>query len=168
MVDIAKLKLEKFINHRWLFVFDQLFHVAVIFLLAYLYEPFPLNFEALFSIHALLFIAALLSLTSVSSVIVKTLMSGWTFSEISPKESLPNAGKYIGMLERLFIFTFIVLNHWQAIGFLIAAKSIFRFSDISKAKDRKLTEYMLIGTLMSFGLATLIGLCYLFILDNLS
>jgi hypothetical protein len=167
-IDLGKLKLEKVVNHRWLFFVDQLLHLIVIFLLAYFNEPFALNLEGLFSVQLLVFIAALLLLTSVSSVIVKTLISGWALNEISSKESLPGAGKYIGMLERLFIFTFIVLNQWQAIGFLIAAKSIFRFSDISKARDRKLTEYMLVGTLMSFGLATLTGLGYLYVMDFLS
>jgi len=52
------------------------------------------------------------------------------------------------------------MNEWQAIGFLIAAKSVFRFGDLSRAKDRKLTEYILIGTLLSFGFAILIGLLY--------
>jgi len=41
---------------------------------------------------------------------------------------------------------------------LIAAKSIFRFSDLSRSKDRKLTEYVLIGTLLSYGLAIMIAL----------
>ena len=64
------------------------------------------------------------------------------------------------MLERLLVFGFIVLQQWPAIGWLIAAKSILRFSDLSRAKDRKLTEYVLIGTLLSFSLAIFIGLLY--------
>jgi len=64
------------------------------------------------------------------------------------------------MLERLLVFVLIILEQWSAIGFLITAKSVLRFSDISKAKDRKLTEYILIGTLLSFGLAILVGLGY--------
>lgn len=80
--------------------------------------------------------------------------------EINTNDSLEQAGKYIGILERLFVFGFIVLNQWQAIGFLIAAKSVFRFNDLSNAKDRKLTEYVLIGTLLSFALAIFTGLTY--------
>ncbi|MGQ1889749.1 DUF3307 domain-containing protein [Thermophagus sp. OGC60D27] len=165
IIDGIKLKLEKNINPRLLFMADQFFHLMVIILLVDLYEPFSFNVQWLFTFPVLLLISTFLMLTSVSSVIVKTLMSGWSFSELSPNESLPNAGKYIGMLERLFIFAFIVFHQWQAIGFLIAAKSIFRFSDISRAKDRKLTEYMLIGTLLSFGLATLTSLCYLYVVE---
>jgi hypothetical protein len=61
------------------------------------------------------------------------------------------------MLERLFVFTFVITGNWEAIGFLLAAKSVFRFGDLKESKDRKLTEYILIGTLLSFGIAILIG-----------
>ena len=84
--------------------------------------------------------------------------------QVKPKEqkneALSHAGAYIGMLERLFIFGFIVIQYWEGIGFLLAAKSVFRFGDLSRAEDRKLTEYILIGTLLSFGLAILIALGY--------
>ena len=43
------------------------------------------------------------------------------------------------------------------IGFLLAAKSIFRFGELSKAQEIKTTEYVLIGTLASFTIAILIG-----------
>lgn len=87
-------------------------------------------------------------------------MSRWSLQEDHSTDSLENAGKYIGMLERLFIFGFIALQQWQAVGFLLAAKSVFRFSDLSRAKDRKLTEYILTGTLVSFGLAIVSSLAY--------
>jgi hypothetical protein len=74
--------------------------------------------------------------------------------------SLKNAGRYIGILERVFAFAFILMGQWSAIGLLIAAKSVFRFGDLNKGKNRKLTEYVLIGTLLSFGLAILGGLGY--------
>jgi hypothetical protein len=98
---------------------------------------------------------------------MKIIMSKWSLEENKTDVSLENAGKYIGILERLFVFGFIVLNQWSAIGFLITAKSVFRFSDLSRAKDRKLTEYILIGTLISFGLAILVGLLYQYISKQL-
>ena len=39
-------------------------------------------------------------------------------------------------------------------GFIIAAKSLLRFKETDTAK----TEYVLVGTLLSFGIATLFGL----------
>lgn len=93
-------------------------------------------------------------------------MSNWAFKEDKAEDSLENAGKYIGILERLFVFGFIVLNQWSAIG-LLTAKSVFRFSDLSRAKDRKLTEYILIGTLLSFGLAILIAVSYKYLISTI-
>jgi len=69
------------------------------------------------------------------------------------------------MLERLFVFGFILMQQWAAIGLLIAAKSVFRFGDLNKGKNRKLTEYVLIGTLLSFGLAILSGLFYGYLME---
>jgi hypothetical protein len=42
------------------------------------------------------------------------------------KDDLPNAGKLIGIIERFLVLTFIILNQFEAVGFLIAAKSILR------------------------------------------
>ena len=49
----------------------------------------------------------------------------------------------------------------EAICLLITAKSVFRFNDLKESNSRKLTEYILIGTLLSFGLAIMTGLIYL-------
>jgi hypothetical protein len=97
-------------------------------------------------------------LTKPTSIIIKNIISIWTPESKTDDDSLQNAGNYIGILERLFVFCFILMGHFDAIGFLLAAKSIFRFGDLKEAKDRKLTEYVLIGTLLSFGIALLIGL----------
>lgn len=105
---------------------------------------------------------AALFLTTPASVFIKILLSSWTPAPDGPNtiqtESLTSAGKYIGILERLLVFTFIMVNHWEGVGFMVAAKSVFRFSDLAQAKQRKLTEYVLIGTLLSFGLAVLTGI----------
>jgi len=52
----------------------------------------------------------------------------------------------------------VVSGHWEAIGFLVAAKSVFRFGDLKDSGNRKLTEYILIGTLLSFGIAIVTGM----------
>ena len=72
----------------------------------------------------------------------------------NPPISLLNAGKWIGIMERTLIITFVLLHEYSPIGLLIAAKSILRFKDT----EVKQTEYVLIGTLMSYGLALLIGI----------
>ena len=50
----------------------------------------------------------------------------------------------------LLIFLFIFIGQPAGIGFLVAAKSILRFEE---ARQQKLAEYVLIGTLLSFSLA---------------
>lgn len=162
LVDLTKLHLTEKINARLLFIADQLVHIAIIIGVVYAYQPNALQFDFLYSPKVLLLVLSLLMVTSVSMVIMKLAMSRWSLIEDNSKDSLQDAGKYIGVLERLFVFGFIVLNQWQAIGLLIAAKSVFRFGDLSKAKDRKLTEYILIGTLLSFGLAIVTGLAYIY------
>ena len=71
---------------------------------------------------------------------------------------LPEAGRTIGQLERLLALTFILLGQYTALGFLIGAKSIFRFGDLSKGVQHKKTEYILIGTLLSFAVVLIVGL----------
>lgn len=163
-IDVIKLHLKPKINNRLLFALDQLAHLVVIVLVVKIYEPYKFNIEMLFEAKTLLFITSLLLITKVSSIIMKTIISKWDLKEYTEEASLKDAGAYIGILERLFVFMFIVTNHWEGIGFLIAAKSVFRFGDLSKSKDRKLTEYILIGTLLSFGLAILFGIGYEYVL----
>ena len=165
LIDLGKLYAYDKINNTVLFFIDQLLHLTVILAVVNLYEPFNLSQIDFYSPQLLLMLVALLMVTVVTSIIMKTIISKWKPEE-KGKESLENAGAYIGMLERLFIFGFIILNYWEGIGFLLAAKSVFRFGDLSNAKDRTLTEYILIGTLLSFGLAIIIslGFKYLYVL----
>jgi hypothetical protein len=167
IIDVIKIYLEKSINSRLLFLLDQLAHLLVILGLGWYYYPEQLSFDFQLSNEVWFIILSILFLTYGVAVLIKVIMSKWDLPEDSDKDSLSKAGKYIGILERLFVFSFVVMAEWQAIGFLIAAKSVFRFGDLSRAKDRKLTEYILIGTLLSFGFAILIGLTYLKIITTI-
>jgi len=110
----------------------------------------------------LLFLS-IICLTFVTSIIIKKTVEFFNYSIES--SGLKDAGKYIGILERLFVFFFVITNFWEGIGFLLAAKSIFRFGDLKEKNDVKLTEYILIGTLLSFGLAIVMGKVYLILLN---
>lgn len=74
------------------------------------------------------------------------------------KDSLRHAGKWIGMLERAVILTCILTTRYEGIGILIAAKSILRFNDLKGEHSQRQTEYILIGTLLSFISAIATGL----------
>lgn len=125
-----------------------------------MYVPMEFSSAWIFNSQTTLFLVAVVCVSYVSSIIMKVLISAWKMDEENESDSLKNAGKYIGILERLLIFGFIILNQWASIGLLIAAKSVLRFNDLSRSKDRKLTEYILIGTLQSYSLAIIISLLY--------
>ncbi|WP_435313113.1 DUF3307 domain-containing protein [Cellulophaga fucicola] len=165
-IDLAKLKLQTKKNARTFFFLDQVLHLIVLFVVAYCYTDYTFEFSNMFTPELILFLIAIFLLTNVSSILMKVIISRWKLEDAT-KKSLKNAGAYIGVLERLFIFVFIVLGQWSGIGFLLTAKSVFRFGDLSKSNDRKLTEYILIGTLISFGLAILIALGYKYMLEQL-
>lgn len=80
---------------------------------------------------------------------------------------LENGGYWIGIGERTLIYLFILSGVPAAIGLLVAAKSIFRFGEIKNLEQRKLAEYILIGTLMSFTAATLVGVAARLVIDQL-
>jgi len=73
------------------------------------------------------------------------------------RDGLDYGGLWIGRLERILVVTFILLNHFEAIGFLVAAKSILRYGEISRGGSRSEAEYVLIGTMMSFVVAIAAG-----------
>lgn len=168
VIDVTKILIDRGRNKVSIFVIDQLAHFLIIAWVVYFYEPFEVNFQTFLSPATMLLVLAILLVTVVTSIIMKIILSRWNLEEDDTEDSLENAGKYIGILERLFVFGFIIMQQWQAIGFLIAAKSVFRFGDLSRSKDRKLTEYILIGTLMSFGFAILIGIAYLRVMELIS
>ena len=48
------------------------------------------------------------------------------------------------------IVVFVLTGYNDGIGFLLGAKSILRFGEIRDQHDRKVTEYIIIGTFSSF------------------
>jgi hypothetical protein len=73
---------------------------------------------------------------------------------ISPEQrGLENGGKFIGQLERTLIFLFILSAQPAGVGFLVTAKSIFRFGELKDDKTRMEAEYIIIGTMLSFAWA---------------
>ena len=162
IIDAIKLLIQKKKTKRLLFFIDQLLHVIVIFIVFYAFSSTKtFDFNNLITQNNLLLLFCLLFLTIPVSIIMKTIFSKWNISKLTEgNESLKDAGKYIGILERILVFIFIVADHWEAVGFLITAKSVFRFGDLKESKHRKLTEYILIGTLISFGIAIIIGIIY--------
>ncbi|WP_242157698.1 DUF3307 domain-containing protein [Aestuariivivens sediminis] len=160
-IDALKLILQKKNTKRLYFFIDQGLHILIL-LGCYAYLSGDSFFENLhIPEQGLLLLVCLVFLTIPVSIIMKMIFLKWNISKLTKnKQSLEDAGKYIGILERILVFIFIITSHWDAVGFLIAAKSVFRFGDLRESKDRQLTEYVLIGTLMSFGIAIVTGIVY--------
>tara|TARA_R110002074_G_scaffold161480_4_gene319351 strand:+ start:21597 stop:22295 length:699 start_codon:yes stop_codon:yes gene_type:complete len=161
IIDVLKLYTNSFFkNKSILFFIDQGLHIALIYCCVFyanLYEHTLTLFQNLdWSL-----ITAIVFVTYPAAIIMGKILDGMSNQIETDHKSLPNAGKYIGIIERLFVFIFIVIGRWEVIGLLIAAKSVFRFNDLKERNNRKLTEYILIGTLVSFGLAILAGLLYI-------
>jgi hypothetical protein len=166
IIDAGKVSLQNSRNQRWLFFVDQLVHFISIYLIWLWYENESISLDFFKNEKIILLITLVIFLTSPVSIMVRIFISKWTPDTDSQDDmtSLQSAGKYIGILERLLVFVFMIANQWQAVGFLLAAKSVFRFGNLQEAKDRKLTEYILIGTLLSFAIAVLTGMAYRYLL----
>lgn len=184
-VDVAKALIEKrmcaadsegdkaregdtnFVNRKklLLFVLDQFFHLSAL-ALAYFWlldgKGMPLDFNLLeVGIYALTY----LSVLTPTAVFIQNFFSGLGGSK--DKKSLPLGGTYIGYLERILIVSFILSGWMEGIGYLLAAKSVFRFGELRNNKELMHTEYILLGTFLSFTVAVVVGLLAHRVLEGL-
>jgi len=121
---------------------------------------------------AAVLLAALLVLWPTSAVIKTVLGLVWSGKKAEATSELVKAGRYIGYSERLLVLIFMLLQRYEAIGLLIAAKSILRVGEAAVSSParggtgqpgtddlvQKKTEYILLGTLLSFLAAIIAGL----------
>ena len=89
-----------------------------------------------------------------SNIFIKLVLKHYSVNMPQEKEGGFNAGALIGTIERWLILIFVCLQRYDALGLLIAAKSIIRFGDSQTNKS----EYVLAGTLLSIFIAVLAGL----------
>jgi hypothetical protein len=69
-------------------------------------------------------------------------------------------------LERFLIFLFVLAGHPEGAGFLVAAKSVFRFGELTNHQNRMEAEYITIGTLMSFSWGLAVALVTKLLIDK--
>ena len=160
-------------NNLVFFILDQLCHLIVV-LLSWLWIS-KLGFSSIYHFSFLLitnvkFWICLIAYASVfwpAGVLIGKITEPWRKDIESVFSSgLKKAGLWIGRLERVLVLTFILIHYYEAIGFLIAAKSILRYGELSKTEEKevkmadiqKKTEYILIGTMFSFMVGIAIGL----------
>lgn len=149
-IDLAKSLAPQ--DRLWPFMADQGAHLAVLVLVAALWSGlwaagYWAGVNWLPGVMVLL--AGLVLATRAGGFAVGLLMRPW--ADVELPTGLPQGGTLIGMLERGLIFILVLAGQPGGIGFLIAAKSVLRFEATSK--DQRAGEYVIIGTLASFGWA---------------
>jgi len=141
------------------FIWDQLLHAGVIGLIWIFRFPGAISLDKFLNtcfINPKIWIVAIaiLFLSTPAGIFTGLLTARFRVQIPNHQaQGLANAGSWIGVLERLLIFFLVMINQFEAIGLLVAAKSIIRL----KEGEQKMSEYVLVGTLISISMAMTIG-----------
>jgi len=124
------------------------------------YQPLTdllLNFPLIANLHLkygseclLLVLTMYLFTIKESTIIIRGILD--TIKAVPKKEKEEkdeeeyNRGKYIGILERTFIYFLVILQQYTAIGIVLGLKSFARYKELDK---RGFAEYFLIGSMLS-------------------
>ena len=168
LVDSSKVEIQSrnFLKPVVLFLTDQLFHLVIITILWFIHFDLLSKITEAVSLPFLnykwsLILLAYLWVYFPAGYLIKFAtqsISHTTTNIQSPnivaEDKVEHGGKLIGQFERLIILTLVLLNQYEAIGFLITGKSIIRFADHN---SNLRSEYVLVGTMMSYAFAILTG-----------
>lgn len=138
------------------FFFDQFFHLLVLGVFVWLVCMKQTVEVDKKWVTVLFYALGYLIVLKPFGITAKNIMDTFDFKPL--EKGLKNGGLWIGYIERFLILTFVLMSYYEGIGFLLAAKSIFRFGELKSDTEIKRTEYILIGTLLSFGLAVCVGM----------
>ena len=154
------------------FIIDQTLHVLVLAIIAF-HMTGGLTIDTIlqnenFS-NCIMIIFGYLLILKPTSIVIGSVLQKYPISDTNTNNiginGLVAGGELIGYLERVLILTFTLVGSYAAVGFVLAAKSIFRFGELNKSNDRGMTEYVLIGSLLSVVITTLVGTLMAFGLD---
>ena len=153
-------------NLKGAFFIDQLLHLAVIVAVVITFNnigeiSLPIWLP---ETKVLLWIVAFVFCLRPANFIIQNIFKEAKISipDSGKEQSLPNAGRVIGNVERMLTLVFVMLGQYEAIGFLLAAKSLLRFRETDTVKS----EYVLVGTLLSFGIAILMGVAVKLLIES--
>lgn len=153
---------------------DQILHISLIWLIYMFfgnrlteYGYINKTFTFIPSIPIVVIILGLLILLKPIGMLISS-NELWDFSKNTPGESQKGAGKMIGYIERCILYILLLNYQYEAVGFIIAAKSLIRFPEINNSVKKNyaniqyeitttqnertinsLAEYYLIGTMLS-------------------
>ncbi|NLX99037.1 MAG: DUF3307 domain-containing protein [Rhodopirellula sp.] len=155
----------------WTIIVDQALHVAVLAAMVAIFSFFDtISVEPYWSallgntlrLKTLVLLSGAIATILAGGVLVGILVQpllqeirdAYRSGGITPEQrGLENGGRLIGQLERALILLFILSGQPMGVGFLIAAKSIFRFGELKDNATRMEAEYIIIGTMLSFAWA---------------
>lgn len=157
-IDGSKPLLLKYkLTARHAFFIDQTAHLLVLTGMVLLYSSvfnWHLPEHRFLNTFTLSVAATFLFCTKPANILIREIFNVFDIYFQGGEDDLPNAGRLIGIIERWLVLVFILFGQFSAVGFLIGAKSILRFKETSFLK----TEYVLVGTLLSFGIAVVLGI----------
>lgn len=153
-------------NLKGAFFYDQILHLVVIVATVATFNNIgEISFPTwLPEIKVLLWIMAFVFCLRPANFIIQNIFKEAKISipDSGKEQSLPNAGRVIGNVERMLTLVFVMLGQYEAIGFLLAAKSLLRFRETDTVKS----EYVLVGTLLSFAIAILVGVAVKLLIES--
>jgi len=160
-IDFVKAKLKA---DGWVaFLVDQGIHSVTVVLAAVWLSATPWQtiqqaaIDVVTNRHTYLFLAAYVAVVFGGGYLVQKVTESFLEkiddAQKTLKPGLPNAGRYIGWVERILVLTFVLANVNEAVGFLLAVKALARYPEIKGDETGHFAEYFLVGTLTSVGLA---------------
>jgi hypothetical protein len=153
-------------NLKGVFFIDQLLHLAVIVAAVMLFNKVSTIALPTWlpETKVLLWIVAFVFCLRPANFFIQNIFKDAKISipDGGKEDNLPNAGHVIGNVERMLTLVFVMLGQYEAIGFLLAAKSLLRFRETDTVKS----EYVLVGTLLSFGIAILLGVAVKLVIES--
>lgn len=159
-----------------LFIFDQLAHlISILFIWGWNFDKLnvlflradwcfnQLSFLLIVSAYIIVTLPLGFLIGLATNKINQTTQQTTTTTTTTTIEETDYNGLNIGIFERIIILTFVILEQYEAIGFLIAGKSLLRFAS---QNEHKKSEYVLLGTMMSYAITIVIGVIVSLILKS--
>lgn len=159
LIDIVSCIFKRRSKKSIVFIFDQVFHFLVIYIISKslnIFDGFVISENI--EIFNLLFV--ILFVSKPTSIFISLLFVDIYKDE---KQGFGGPGSYIGIFERLIIVALFYLQSVSLISIIIAAKTLVRYNDIKKDEENFQTKF-LIGTLASIAITLICLLLLIYIL----
>ena len=169
-VDYIKMEYEK--NHQKakviLFILDQIIHISILYWAYLNFKTEILLNLGTYGFNIVAIVISILICGKPAAIIISFVLDMLNSSEqqnqsVSEKsQSYLRVGSWIGILEREIILVLGILQEYEAIGFVLAAKSLARHKQLDKPD---FAEKYLVGTLLSSLIALLCAIIYVIFIN---